>query len=82
MQTPSNEKRQGNTLLINASAAAAYMLGGHAGLLLAVPPSNASPIWPAAGIALALGTKAVGNLLNGKLHGGLSFGRICPRAYP
>ncbi|MDO9103536.1 MAG: EAL domain-containing protein [Methylovulum sp.] len=31
----------------------AYVLGGYLGTLLALPPSHASPIWPAAGIAFA-----------------------------
>jgi diguanylate cyclase (GGDEF)-like protein/PAS domain S-box-containing protein len=42
-----------HTLLLNVIYAAAYFVGGYAGILLAVEPSNASPVWPAAGIALA-----------------------------
>ena len=30
-----------------------YFLGGYLGTLISIPPSHASPIWPAAGIALA-----------------------------
>jgi len=30
-----------------------YFLGGYLGTLIAIPPSHASPIWPAAGVALA-----------------------------
>ena len=30
-----------------------YFLAGWMGTLLATPPSNASPIWPASGVALA-----------------------------
>jgi len=42
-----------SALFLTASLAGAYFFGGYLGLLLAVPPSNASPVWPAAGIALA-----------------------------
>jgi len=41
-------------LLTNLATMLAYFVAGHVGLLLAVPPSNASPIWPPAGIALAV----------------------------
>lgn len=41
-------------LVLNLLAAAGYFLGGWLGTLLATPPSNASPVWPAAGVALAL----------------------------
>lgn len=41
-------------LLTNLATLLAYFVAGHIGLLLAVPPSNASPIWPPAGIALAV----------------------------
>lgn len=37
----------------NFTLALAYLLGGYVGMLLAFPPSNASPVWPGAGIALA-----------------------------
>lgn len=37
----------------NFALALAYFLGGYLGMLLAFPPSNASPVWPASGIALA-----------------------------
>lgn len=40
-------------LSLNLALALLYFLGGYLGMLLAFPPSNASPIWPAAGIALA-----------------------------
>ena len=30
-----------------------YLVGGYLGSLITVPPSHASPIWPAAGVALA-----------------------------
>lgn len=38
----------------NLIAAFAYFVGAYVGLLLALPPSNASPVWPPAGIALAM----------------------------
>jgi|GEM_PF-3890685 len=41
-------------LLLNLLAGAAYFVSGWLGFLLATPPSQASPIWPAAGIALGL----------------------------
>ena len=42
------------TLLLNLLAGAGYFIAGWMGTLLATPPSNASPVWPAAGVALAL----------------------------
>lgn len=41
-------------IFLNMAAMAAYFVAGWLGTLLATPPSNASPIWPAAGVALAL----------------------------
>lgn len=43
-----------NKIFLNIAAAAGYFGAGWAGTLFATPPSNASPIWPAAGVALAL----------------------------
>ncbi len=40
-------------LRINILLALGYFLGGYVGTLISIPPSHASPIWPAAGIALA-----------------------------
>ncbi|MGY6276030.1 EAL domain-containing protein [Methylomonas sp. MgM2] len=40
-------------IVLNLAAATGYFVGGWLGTLLATPPSNASPIWPAAGVALA-----------------------------
>ena len=40
-------------LRINTLLAFGYFLGGYLGTLISIPPSHASPIWPAAGIALA-----------------------------
>jgi len=42
-----------NFITANLIVASAYYVGGHIGLLLAIPPSNAAAVWPAAGIALA-----------------------------
>ena len=39
-------------IFLNLAAASCYFIGGWLGTLLATPPSNASPIWPAAGVAL------------------------------
>jgi len=38
---------------LNVFLGISYFLGGYLGTLIAIPPSHASPIWPAAGIALA-----------------------------
>ncbi|MDD2759010.1 MAG: CHASE domain-containing protein [Methylomonas sp.] len=38
---------------LNLIVAIGYFIGGWLGSLLATPPSNVSPIWPAAGVALA-----------------------------
>lgn len=40
-------------LRINLLVALGYLIGGLSGLWVAIPPSNAAPIWPASGIALA-----------------------------
>ena len=40
-------------LRLNFFLALGYFLGGYLGTLIAIPPSHASSIWPAAGIALA-----------------------------
>lgn len=42
-----------HTLMLVLGIAAAYYATGRLGLLLAIPPGYASPVWPAAGIALA-----------------------------
>ena len=41
-------------IFLNIAAMAGYFAAGWVGTLLAMPPSNASPVWPAAGVALAL----------------------------
>lgn len=38
---------------LNLAAGLGYFIGGWLGTLLATPPSNVSPVWPAAGVALA-----------------------------
>ncbi|MFZ2168251.1 MAG: EAL domain-containing protein [Methylococcaceae bacterium] len=40
-------------LKLNFFLALGYFLGGYLGTLIAIPPSHASSIWPAAGVALA-----------------------------
>ena len=40
-------------LRLNFFLALGYFFGGYLGTLIAIPPSHASSIWPAAGIALA-----------------------------
>lgn len=40
-------------LTLNSILAGAYLISSGLGLMLASPPSNASPFWPGAGIALA-----------------------------
>jgi diguanylate cyclase (GGDEF)-like protein/PAS domain S-box-containing protein len=58
-------------LRINIFLAAGYFLGGYFGTLLSIPPSHASPIWPAAGIAVAgmvtYGRKAIPGIWLGAL---------------
>ncbi|NBQ68834.1 MAG: hypothetical protein EBU46_08385, partial [Nitrosomonadaceae bacterium] len=49
----------------NAYAAAGYALLGFLGLLLAIPPGYASPVFPAAGLALALALVSGYRLLPG-----------------
>lgn len=54
---------------INILLAFGYFLGGYFGTLLSIPPSHASPIWPAAGIAfggmVTYGYKVIPGLLVG-----------------
>ncbi|MGJ0486391.1 MAG: EAL domain-containing protein [Methylomicrobium sp.] len=54
---------------INILLGFGYFLGGYFGTLLSIPPSHASPIWPAAGIAFAgvftYGYKVIPGLLAG-----------------
>ncbi|MEC4750660.1 EAL domain-containing protein [Methylomicrobium sp. Wu6] len=56
-------------LEINILLAIGYFLGGYFGTLLSIPPSHASPIWPAAGIAFAgmvtYGHKVIPGILAG-----------------
>ena len=39
---------------INLAIACVYFILGYLGTLLATPPSHASPVWPASGLALAV----------------------------
>ena len=61
---------------LNLFVAVAYFLGGVVGELLALEPSNSSPVWPPSGIALAV------MLLYGwRILPGLFFGIFCTQAY-
>ncbi|MGR9052770.1 MAG: EAL domain-containing protein [Gammaproteobacteria bacterium] len=42
-----------SNILLNLATALIYFVGGLLGTLLAIPPSDVSPVWPASGIALA-----------------------------
>lgn len=65
-----------SVLIANLAIALAYLAGSYAGILLAIPPGNASPVWPAAGIALA----AI--LIWGKkLVPGILLGAFCAELY-
>ncbi len=65
-----------NYLLLNLTYAGGYFAGGYLGMLLASPPSNASPVWPAAGVALA------GVLLYGaRLFPGVFLGAMAAQIY-
>ncbi len=55
----------------NFIVALAYFIGGHAGLLLAIPPSNAAAVWPAAGIALSAVLILGNRVLPGIFIGGI-----------
>lgn len=63
-------------LRINIFLAAGYFLGGYFGTLLSIPPSHASPIWPAAGIAFA-GTVTYGR----KVIPGVWLGALITQIY-
>lgn len=47
-------KKQLETIMKTLFTAAAYWAAGRLALFLAIPPGYATPVWPAAGIALAL----------------------------
>jgi integral membrane sensor domain MASE1 len=55
----------------NLAIACAYFVLGYIGTFLASPPSNASPIWPPAGLALAValvyGTRIIPGVFVGSL---------------
>ncbi len=52
-QNTMTNKQVIDMLKINMLLAVGYFVGGYLGTLISIPPSHASPIWPAAGIALA-----------------------------
>jgi len=59
MTTQKNVKLNNNQkclsfLYVNLSVAGGYILLGYIGTLLSTPPGNISPVWPAAGLALAV----------------------------
>jgi diguanylate cyclase (GGDEF)-like protein len=63
-------------LQANLLLAIGYFLGGYVGSLLSIPPNMGSPIWPAAGVALA------GILTYGKQSiPGLWLGALCIQTY-
>ncbi len=63
-------------LALNLNLGAAYFITSYLAIMLASPPSNASPIWPGAGIALA------GFLNYGKRCAlGIFLGALCAQIY-
>lgn len=62
-----------STPKLNFLAGCGYFAGGWLGTLLATPPSNASPIWPAAGVALAVILTYGRSILPGVFLGALSI---------
>ena len=78
-----------NVVLANLALLAAYVIAGRLGLLLALPPGYASPIFLPAGIALAactiggarlLPAVALGSLCVNLVHPWLSAGGVVPAA--
>ena len=63
-------------LLISAAAALAYTLIGWASLTLALPPGHAAPIFPAAGLALALVLAYGARLAPAVLVGSVAVGAL------
>ena len=59
------------SLKSNFIVASAYFIFGQVGLLLAVPPINATAVWPAAGIALAAVLISGNKVLPGIFLGGI-----------
>jgi integral membrane sensor domain MASE1 len=53
MQVATHRHSHLSTIVLVVVVAAAYAVTGKLGLLLAIPPGYATPIWPPAGIALA-----------------------------
>ena len=48
------ETKSTNTFFVMFVTAVSYFLVGKFGLFLAIPPGYASPVWPAAGVAMAM----------------------------
>ncbi|MEZ5581726.1 MAG: MASE1 domain-containing protein [Candidatus Competibacteraceae bacterium] len=59
------------SLIANLIVATGYAFAGQIGLLLAIPPSNAAAVWPAAGIAIATMVIFGPRILPGILFGGI-----------
>lgn len=59
------------TLKANLLVILGYFIGGQLGLLIAIPPSNAAAVWPAAGIGLAAVMIRGNRVLPGILSGGI-----------
>lgn len=66
-----NNKMVRKYLTYNLIVAIGYFIAGQAGLLLAIPPSNAAAVWPAAGVALAAILIHGNKILPGILIGGI-----------
>ena len=64
------------SFFLNSLVALAYFLGGAIGSLLAIEPSNSSPVWPASGIALA-----VVLIYGWRVLPGLLIGIFCTQIY-
>lgn len=58
-------------LIINLTVTIGYIVAGQIGLLIAIPPSNATAVWPASGIALAATVMYGRRVVPGILIGGL-----------
>ncbi len=58
-------------MMANILVALGYYIGGLAGLLIAIPPSNAAAVWPAAGVAFAAVLIGGNRLLPGVFLGAL-----------
>lgn len=77
---------RGRLLAAMAGVAAAYFVSGKLGLMLAIPPGYASPVWPAAGMAFAavllLGFPVVPGIFAGSFALNLSQSLCIPNHPP